>query len=148
LDRRCDPVVRLLPGARDVPEHRVVAGPGELGDEGFRSYFVIWSPEMLARYERYVAPAAALVDQPALERIGRRWELAGAPGPAYPGPTLVVAGRQDSVVGYAAALDLADHYPHATVAVVDGAGHALPHEQPDLLRALLTDWLGRIGHPA
>jgi pimeloyl-ACP methyl ester carboxylesterase len=141
-------VCPLLPGVRDVPGHGAVAGSGELGDEEFRSYFVIWSPQMLERYERYVAPAAALVDQPALERIGRRWELAAAPGPAYPGPTLVVAGRQDSVVGYAAALDLADHYPHATVAVVDGAGHALPHEQPHLLRALLTDWLGRIGHPA
>jgi pimeloyl-ACP methyl ester carboxylesterase len=137
-------VCPLLPGVRDVPEHRVLGGSGELGDEEFRSYFVIQSPQMLERYERYVAPAAALADQPALERIGRRWELAGAAGPAYPGPTLVVAGRQDSVVGYAAAADLADDYPHATVAVVDGAGHALPHEQPDLLRALLTDWLSRV----
>jgi len=134
----------LLPGLRDVPKHRVVIGSGLIGDDEFRSYFVVQSPEMLERYERYVAPAAALVDQAALERIGQRWELALDHGPAYAGPTLVVAGRLDSTVGYAAAVGLLDHYPHASLAVVDDAGHALPHEQPDLLRALVTDWLARI----
>ena len=64
--------------------------------------------------------------------------------PAYDGPTLVVAGRLDSTVGYAAAADLVDDYPHATLAVVDDAGHALPHEQPDLLRALVAEWLARV----
>src|SRR3954469_20297063 len=39
-------VCPLLPGVRDVPGHRVVAGSGEIGDEGFRSYFVIQTPEM------------------------------------------------------------------------------------------------------
>jgi pimeloyl-ACP methyl ester carboxylesterase len=134
----------LLPGLRDVPEHRVVAGSGDIGNDDFRSYFVIQTPEMLERYERFVAPAAALVDQAALERIGERWTLTAAPAPAYPGPTVVVAGRLDSTVGYAAAIDLAVHHPHASLAVVDDAGHALPHEQPELLRALLAEWLSRV----
>ena len=137
-------VCPLLPGLRDVPEHRVVAGSGEIGDDVFRSYFVIQTPEMLERYERYVAPAAALVDQAALERIGERWALTPDHAPAYAGPTVIVAGRLDSTVGYAAATDLVDHYPHASLAVVDDAGHALPHEQPELLRALLADWLARV----
>jgi pimeloyl-ACP methyl ester carboxylesterase len=137
-------VCPLLPGLREVPEHRVVVGSGEIGDDDFRRYFVIQSPEMLARYERHVRPAAALVDQTALERIGERWELARDQGPAYAGPTLVVAGRLDSTVGYAAAADLVDHYPHASLAVVDDAGHALPHEQPELLRALVAEWLARV----
>jgi pimeloyl-ACP methyl ester carboxylesterase len=137
-------VCPLLPGLRDVPEHRVVAGSGVIGDDDFRSYFVIQTPEMLERYERSVAPAAALVDQAALERIGERWALTPDPGPAYAGPTVIVAGRLDSTVGYAAATDLVDHYPHASLAVVDDAGHALPHEQPELLRALLGEWLARV----
>jgi pimeloyl-ACP methyl ester carboxylesterase len=137
-------VCPLLPGLRDVPEHRVVAGSGEIGDDGFRRYFVLQTPQMLDRYERYVAPAAALVDQAALERIGERWVLAPDHAPAYAGPTVVVAGRLDSTVGYAAAIDLVDHYPHASLAVVDDAGHALPHEQPELLRALLAEWLTRV----
>ncbi|MEW2136428.1 alpha/beta hydrolase [Streptomyces sp. NPDC005409] len=57
---------------------------------------------------------------------------------------MVVAGRLDSTVGYAGAVDLVDHYPHASLAVLDDTGHALPHEQPDLLRALLTEWLARV----
>ena len=137
-------VCPLLPGLRDVPEHRVVAGSGVIGDDVFRSYFVIHTPEMLERYERHVAPAAALVDQAALERIGERWALTPDHAPAYAGPTVVVAGRLDSTVGYAAATDLVGHYPHASLAVVDDAGHALPHEQPELLRALLAVWLARV----
>jgi pimeloyl-ACP methyl ester carboxylesterase len=137
-------VCPLLPGLRDIPEHRIVAGSGEIGDSVFRSYFVIQTQEMLERYERYVAPAAALVDQAALERIGERWALTPDHAPAYAGPTMIVAGRLDSTVGYAAAADLVDYYPHASLAVVDGAGHALPHEQPELLRALLAEWLGRV----
>jgi pimeloyl-ACP methyl ester carboxylesterase len=137
-------VCPLLAGVRDVPEHRVVVGTGELGDDAFRGYFVIQTPAMLDRYERFVAPAAALVDQAALGRIGERWTLEPDDGPAYEGPVLVVAGRQDSTVGYAAAADLVEHYPHASLAVVDDAGHALPHEQPELLSALLAEWLGRV----
>jgi pimeloyl-ACP methyl ester carboxylesterase len=140
-------VCPLLPGVRDVPAHRVVVGSDELGSEDFRSYFVIQTPEMLERYERYVAPAAALADQAALERIGERWEIASDPASVYPGPTLVVAGRLDSTVGYAAAADLLHHYPHASLAVLDDAGHALPHEQPDLLRALVVEWLERVDRP-
>jgi hypothetical protein len=29
--------------------------------------------------------------------------------------------------------------------VLDRAGHALPHEQPGLLAALLGEWLDRVG---
>ena len=134
----------LLPELREVPQHRVVVGSDALGDDEFQSYFVIHTPEMLERYERYVAPAAALVDQAALQRIGERWSLTPDDAPAYPGPTVVVAGRLDSTVGYATAADLLDHYPHASLAVVDDAGHALPHEQPELLRALFADWLTRV----
>ncbi|QNN52476.1 alpha/beta fold hydrolase [Nocardioides mesophilus] len=137
-------VCPLVPGVRDVPAHRVAVVSDDIGDDDFRGYFVIHTPEMLERYERHVAPAAALVDAAALERIGQRWEIAAAGGSAYAGPTLVVAGRLDSTVGYVGAADLLHHYPHATLAVVDDAGHALPHEQPDLLRALVGEWLERV----
>jgi pimeloyl-ACP methyl ester carboxylesterase len=137
-------VCPLLPGVRDVPEHRVVEGAPGLGDEEFRGYFVRHTPEMLDRYERFVAPAAALVDAAAMDRIGARWELSPHPAPPYAGPTLVVAGRLDSTVGYAAAADLLAQHPRASLAVLDDAGHALPHEQPALLRALLAEWLSRV----
>src|SRR5689334_14284082 len=42
-------VCPLLRGLRDVPGHRVIAGSGEIGDEVFRSYFVVQTAEMLQR---------------------------------------------------------------------------------------------------
>ena len=137
-------VCPLLAGVRDVPVHRAVVTSTDLGDDGFRSYFVVQTPEMWDRYSAVVAPAIPLADDAAMERIGERWELTAIEGPAYARPTLIIAGRQDSVVGYAAAADLLADYPQATVAVLDGAGHALPHEQPDLLDGLLGDWLARV----
>jgi pimeloyl-ACP methyl ester carboxylesterase len=38
---------------------------------------------------------------------------------------------------------LLDRYPHATLAVIEDAGHALMHERPELLAAFLRDWLDR-----
>ena len=49
-------VCPLLPDLRDIPEHRVVVGTGEIGDDEFRGYFVVQTPEMLERYERHVPP--------------------------------------------------------------------------------------------
>ena len=81
----------LLSGLRDVPEQRAVVGSGEIGDDVFRIYFVIQTPQMPERYERYVAPAAALVDQAALERIGEWWALT-----ADRAPICVPIGQQGS----------------------------------------------------
>ncbi len=136
-------VCPLLAGVRDVPSHRPVVA-SELGDEGFRGYFVLQTPEMLDRYERFVAPAIQLVDEAAVARIGERWELSATRGPAYDQPMVIVAGRHDSTVGYAAAVDLAADHPRGSLAVLDRAGHALPHEQPTLLAALLGEWLARV----
>ncbi len=121
-----------------------MAGPGDLGDEEFRRYFVVQTQEMLDRYERFDVPGMQLVDEAAVNSIFAQGELPAPDGPAYGGPTLVEAGRLDSAVGYAAANDLALTYPRASLAVLDGAGHALPHEQPELLRALVQEWLRRV----
>lgn len=137
-------VCPLLPGVRDVPEHRVVTGSVDGGNDDFRGYFVVHTPEMLERYERFAGPGVALVDEAAMARLGERWQLTPDDHPAYGGPTLVVAGRLDSVVGYAAAADLVGEHPRASFALLDDTGHALPHERPEALGALIADWLDRV----
>ncbi|OMH28180.1 alpha/beta hydrolase [Tersicoccus phoenicis] len=112
----------LLAGTHDVPAHAPVTARDDLGDAGLRDYFVLQTPEMLARYEQYVSPAAELVDTAAMERIGQRWELTTPPGKPYAGPVLLIAGRRDSTVGWAATADL-------------------------FLAALLGDWLRRAAAP-
>jgi pimeloyl-ACP methyl ester carboxylesterase len=136
-----------------VPEHVVLHAAGDLDgildptlEAEFRDYFTVQTPETLRRFQDQVAPGMALADRPALERIFQRWELDTAPeqGPPYANPTLILVGRQDATVGYAGAWRLLEHYPRATFAVLDRAGHALPHEQQGLLAALLGEWLDRV----
>ena len=59
-------------------------------------------------------------------------------------PTLIIAARQDITVGYRDAWDILESYPRATFAVLDRADHVWPIETPNLLAALVDDWLGRI----
>lgn len=62
------------------------------------------------------------------------------------GPSLILCGRQDAVTAYEDQYDLLPHYPSATYAVLDVAGHNLQLEQPELLRAFVKDWLRRGSH--
>jgi pimeloyl-ACP methyl ester carboxylesterase len=138
---------------RNVPAHQVLhasVDPGEMlgpaEESVFRDYFVVQTQATVERYKEYVVPALGLVDEAGLERIGQHWRFSGSPegGPPYSGPVLIVTGRQDSIVGYASQWDLLEHYPRATFAVLDRAGHALPHEQPGLIKALIIEWLDRV----
>jgi len=136
-----------------VPEHVVLHTSGEMDgildpamDAEFRSYLVVQTPATLRRFQEQVVPGVALADQAALARIFQRWELRATPeqAPAYANPTLILAGRQDATVGYAGSWRLIEQYPRATFAVLDRAGHALPHEQAGLLTALMGEWLDRV----
>ncbi|MFF2242841.1 alpha/beta fold hydrolase [Arthrobacter sp. NPDC058130] len=136
-----------------VPEHRVLVSSadltGELGPEleaSYRSYFVVQTPVTLGRFQESVAPAAPLVDEPGLMRIFSQWELRDRPEAAkiYPHPVLILAGRQDATAGYTGPWELIEHYPRATFAVLDRAGHALLHEQSTLTHALVVEWLARV----
>ena len=143
----------LSENVRNLPAHQVLqesVHPGETlspAEEGvFCDCFVVQTQATLEQYKEYVLPALDLVDEAGLERIGRHWLFSNSPegGPPYSGPALIVTGRQDSMVGYADQWDLLEHYPRATFAVLDRAGHALPHEQPGLIKALITEWFDRV----
>jgi pimeloyl-ACP methyl ester carboxylesterase len=58
-------------------------------------------------------------------------------------PVLLLTGRQDNQVGYSNAFHLLDLYPHATLAVLDQAGHYLAFEQQALFGTMVEEWLGR-----
>lgn len=62
----------------------------------------------------------------------------------FTAPTLIITGRQDTVVGYRDTLAILESYPRATLAVLDGADHSWPVATPHLLAPLVDDWLGRI----
>jgi pimeloyl-ACP methyl ester carboxylesterase len=135
--------------SRDVPDHEVVHQDAEAYAElepaqraGFDEYFVVRTPATARRYRDHVVPGTKLVDEPALGRIFSAWTVEVG-SHTFTAPTLIAAGRRDSVAGHTDATDLLERYPHATLAVLEDAGHALMHERPELLAAFLRDWLDR-----
>lgn len=135
--------------SHNVPAHQLVRqDPGVYDEldptqrEGFDEYFVVRTRRTARRYRDCVVPGKALADEETLGRIFARWSVEVGAG-TFGGPTLITAGRGDSVAGYRDAAGLLERYPHATLAVIDGAGHALMHERPDLFAALVGDWLER-----
>jgi pimeloyl-ACP methyl ester carboxylesterase len=52
------------------------------------------------------------------------------------------------VTGFEDQYVLLPHYPRATFAVLDVAGHNLQIEQPELFAALIREWLRRVSHEA
>ncbi|MEU7409446.1 alpha/beta hydrolase [Streptomyces sp. NPDC042638] len=65
----------------------------------------------------------------------------------HDGRHLLVTGRQDHLVGWRDQVDLLEHYPRATYAVVDGAGHHVHLDQPDAVHGLLGNWLDTLAVP-
>lgn len=133
----------------DLPAHRAVrqdddayADLDPAQREGFDEYFVVRTRALARRYRDQIAPGVDFVDVPALERIFAGWPIDLA-AEAFGGPTLLIAGRKDATAGYIHTIDLLQRYPHGTLAVIDDAGHALMHERPDVVGALLRDWLDR-----
>jgi pimeloyl-ACP methyl ester carboxylesterase len=63
----------------------------------------------------------------------------------FDGPSLFLLGKQDSVVGFEDALTLRGQYPRAEIIVVDGAGHSLQIENPDLFNEKVQEWLTAVG---
>lgn len=135
--------------SHNVPEREVVHQDDAAYDElepaqraGFDEYFVVRTPANARRYRDHVVPGTKLADETALGRIFSAWAIDVGSEP-FLSPTLIVAGRRDSVVGYTDAMGLIERYPHATLAVIEDAGHALMHERPELLAPIFRDWFTR-----
>jgi pimeloyl-ACP methyl ester carboxylesterase len=92
-----------------------------------------------------IAASAPFVPEMRLDpkRYAFSFDIAAAEK-SFAKPVLIVAGRQDTTVGYRDAWEILESYPRATFAVLDRADHVWPVESPALLAALVDDWLGRI----
>ncbi|WP_239133402.1 alpha/beta fold hydrolase [Rugosimonospora africana] len=138
---------------RHVPGHRVLrADPDLLASvdprtaEAFAEIAVVQTPETLRRFREEIMPGLDAADSAAMARIRQRWTLTDDPegGEPFARPTLILTGRQDSSVGYLDQFVLLPHYPRASFAVLDVAGHNLQFEQPELFDTLMGDWLDRV----
>lgn len=143
------------PDRGDVPARRVIerdgafmAGLAEGARRSFEELGVRLVPDAWRRYSRDVLPGLLAADRDFLDhRLSRRVPLSTDPdegrGP-FEGPTLIVAGRQDSAAGYRGIWSLIEDYPRASFAVLDGAGHNAQTERPGVIEPLIRDWLDRV----
>lgn len=137
-----------LAGPQRPAQVSVVRDDGVSGDldtdarDAYEGYFVVRTAETLARFREAVAPASGAVDEAVFERA---LDALDADAGVIEAPVLVACGRQDGWVGWERQQELGTIYPRATMVTVAGAGHALPHERPALVGALLADWLAQAG---
>jgi pimeloyl-ACP methyl ester carboxylesterase len=117
--------------------------------DGYFSIAVVQSRKVVD-YLRANVPSAETGDEAYQERIQEgpgsynfSFDVDALPQPC-PAPTLIVTGRQDSVIGYRDAWGILENYPRGTFAVLDRAGHLLGVEQEDLFHALAGEWLDRV----
>jgi pimeloyl-ACP methyl ester carboxylesterase len=148
------PVTVAEQGARTVPPQTVLQrDPGLLSSldsedaADYEAKAVVQSPENWARFRESVLPGFRAFDRGAIERIMSSYSLTTEPeqrSPKFQGPTLIITGRQDHIVGFQDQFVLSDHYPRSTFAVLDRCGHNAHLDQPGLTRSLLDDWLARM----
>jgi len=129
---------------RPSPELLAGLDPEEAAD--FAEIAVVQTQETLRRFMAEIVVGLRAADPVAMARIRENWVLSTDPesGDPYSRPALIVTGRQDDAVGYVDQWALLPHYPRATFAVLDVAGHNLQFEQPALFEALMSDWLDRV----
>jgi pimeloyl-ACP methyl ester carboxylesterase len=149
------PLVDAGPGAQDAPERVVLVEDAallrSLEPDDAREYAemaVVQSPEGWALFRAHALPGLRSFRPEVIGRLRARYPLTVEPevrSTPFRRPTLLVTGRHDHVVGHRAAAALVDrHYPHATTAVLDRAGHNVHLDQPSLTAALVADWLTRM----
>lgn len=150
---RKDRSVPALRALRVEPGYGAGRSPGEIAE--FESVAVVRDRYCQERFSREILPGLALARGGRLEALrdagfgysfdgmGRAGtEGAGEPfDPVFPGPALFLLGRQDASVGWTDALRLADRYPRATFAVLDGSGHNLQIEAAGLFACHVGAWL-------
>lgn len=145
-------------GSRDLPDPvTIVPDPSIFTDlaadeEWIPAALPVHERRMLDEIRAHDMPGYRTADYEFLARLDTHYLLTGAvgrPGPPFDRPSLIVAGRQDSRVGYRGPLSLVEEFPRATVAVLDLGGHHVGRiERPELFGALVDDWLARMSGPS
>ena len=138
---------RSLPAKKIIVEDRKLISELEESDANeFASMSVIQTRRNWERFRDEILVALKVADTTYLEQLGKGYQFSfdvDSLPEQYDKPVLIVAGRQDTSVGYRDAWDTIENYPRATFAVLDSAGHNLQIEQDQVFTALVLEWLDR-----
>lgn len=139
---------RTLPTAQVIECDRALVDSLSVADrEEFTAMSARQTQPSWELFERFALPGIRAADQAAMTRLAARYQLEEVPeqiAPPLTGPTLIVTGRQDDTVGFVDQFSLLEHYPRATYAVLDGAGHNVHLDQPEAVAALVRAWAAHV----
>ncbi len=130
---------------REDPEAVAVAAAEGAADD-YVDMAVVQSVDNARGFLDGVWPGLQAADYEGITGIEQNYDLGDRPEESdlFTQPTLFITGRQDDAVGYQDAWAVLEHYPRATFAVLDAAGHNTQVDQPDATSVLITEWLARI----
>jgi pimeloyl-ACP methyl ester carboxylesterase len=148
------PVILVDDTQQTVPPHRslvkdpvIVSGLEQNLAEAFQGFAVVQSRELLDAMIAVGLPARKIADYEFLSKLGNNYafsfDVDALPEP-FPGPTLMLMGRQDSACGYHDAWSILENYPRGTFVVLDRAGHGLMFEQRNIFNTLVNEWIDRV----
>lgn len=150
------PLIIAADKDRDLPPHTVIyQEPGILSglsedETGFLNLAVVQNQEILEKVRKVTGKMgeggdeefrAIIRNNPDRYSLSEDVDQIKEP---FMGPSLIVAGRQDTAAGYRDAWNILENFPRATFAVLDRAGHLLDLEQQELLHTLVDEWLKRV----
>ncbi|MGL1890573.1 MAG: alpha/beta hydrolase [Spirochaetaceae bacterium] len=144
------PVIYADRESRTLPEHIIVESDRDftrtlvedIKDKFYRDNVVL-TKEVYLRYMAEIVTGINLADKGFLRRIFKNYSFSFNVDSdiLFDKPTLIIVGKQDSVVGYSDAVNILKHYPKATYILVDGAGHNLQIEKPGFFNDITRSWL-------
>lgn len=142
----------IIPGVKQgrVEPHTIVEQDDSLlssltkdESDSFTLMNVVLTKDVWERYEKYLMPALAIADWDFLNNVlegSFSFDPDELDEPCMI-PSLIVAAKQDTEVGYKDQFDLMKIYPNSTYCAVESAGHNLQIEQPEIFEGIVKNWL-------
>ncbi|WP_377864736.1 alpha/beta fold hydrolase [Bacillus sp. R86525] len=145
------PVVVAQREKRLLPDKQVIIREEEFLNtltsterEEFCELAVVANEYTYKRFKEEIKPGLDIANDGFIERLQKNYSLTlDFQHKKYEKPVLLLAGRQDTSVGYQDIVGIIEDYPRATLAVLDMAGHNLQIEQPELFESLVSEWVRR-----
>ena len=140
---------------RDLPQRRVfikdvqlLAGIEPSERKMFEYFIVVQDKRRWERFQLEILPGIKTKDTIFIERLKKdgynfSFDVDKLERP-FDKPSLMLAGRQDTSVGYADLLKIIENYPRGTFTILDKAGHGLQVEQEVVFNCMVNEWLDRV----
>lgn len=111
--------------------------------DSFTYMNVVLTKSVYERYSKDIMPAIEIQDRYFLDEVldgSYSFDVDEIEQP-FEFPCLIVVGKQDTEVGYKDQFNLIKNFPNATYCAINGAGHNLQLEQPELFESIVKQWL-------